>query len=211
MDVNPSSKVNIPASTGQIFTSSDNIAHVSKSLDNFLASVEKRAFVMARTSTGNPDAALDIVQDAMLKLVKNYREYPAQDWPPLFYRILSNTITDWHRGRQRNSKIFDNWIGPAEEVSDQLDSLPAAVSAQPEQLLCVAEHMHQVESAIEALSPRQQQAFMLRCWVGFNTAESAAVMDCSEGTVKTLYSRAMQTIRLALTVSEPEPQTIKES
>ena len=71
-------------------------------MDDFLASVERQAFRMAGFATRNDDEALDIVQDAMLKLVRKYSNRSAQEWPPLFYRILSNAITDWHRQRQRD-------------------------------------------------------------------------------------------------------------
>jgi RNA polymerase sigma-70 factor (ECF subfamily) len=170
----------------------------SDSLDSFLAGIERRAFQMARVSTGDPDAALDIVQDAMLKLVKKYGRRPAEEWPPLFYRILSNAITDWHRQRQRDWNIFDGWFGTNDETGDALESMPSMPSQQPDQLVSMDEEMTTVENAIRGLSIRQQQAFMLRCWQGFSTAETASAMRCTEGTVKTLYSRAMHSLRSTL-------------
>ncbi len=171
----------------------------SESLDSFLAGVERRAFQMARVSTGDPDAALDIVQDAMLRLVKNYRHRSASEWPPLFYRVLSNAVTDWHRQRQRSWKVFDRWFGMNDdEHADALESQPGPRNSQPEQLLDIADNMAIVERAINTLSQRQQQAFMLRCWAGFSTAETAESMGCTEGTVKTLYSRAMRNVRETL-------------
>jgi RNA polymerase sigma-70 factor (ECF subfamily) len=172
----------------------------SDTLDSFLAGVERRAFRMARISTGDPDAALDIVQDAMLKLVRSYRDRPAEDWPPLFHRILGNTITDWHRQQQSSGKIFDRWFGShLDDGEDALDKLPLPDTQQPEQLIDLAQNMAAVEEAIRALSRRQQQAFMLRCWQGLSTGESAAAMGCTEGTVKTLYSRALHSLRATLT------------
>ena len=175
-----------------------------EALDSFLAGAERRAFRMARISTGDPDAALDIVQDSMLKLVKRYRDRPAREWPPLFYRILGNTITDWHRQRQRTWKVFDRWFGMNDEDGDALESLPNLTSEQPEGLVAIADNMAMVEQAINALSLRQQQAFMLRCWAGFSTAETADAMGCTQGTVKTLYSRAMHNVRLTLTPDKPD-------
>jgi RNA polymerase sigma-70 factor (ECF subfamily) len=173
--------------------------HAAATLDSFLAGVERRAFRMARISTGDPDAALDIVQDAMLKLVRSYRQRPADEWSPLFYRILGNTITDWHRQQQHSGKIFDRWFGShLDDSEDALDSLPLPSAQQPEQLIDLAQNMAALEAAIRALSRRQQQAFMLRCWQGLSTAESAAAMGCTEGTVKTLYSRALHSLRATL-------------
>lgn len=169
------------------------------SLDHFLAGVERRAYLMARISTGDPDAALDIVQDAMLKLVKNYRRKPAEEWPPLFYRILGNAITDWHRQRQRGWKVFDRWLGgTGEDTVDPVNTAPGPRSMQPEQQLDTAQNMLQLETALRGLSARQQQAFMLRCWEGLSTRQAATAMRCTEGTVKTLYSRAMHKLRREL-------------
>jgi RNA polymerase sigma-70 factor (ECF subfamily) len=170
-------------------------------LDSFLAGVERRAFRMARISTGDADAALDIVQDAMLKLVRSYRNRPADEWPPLFFRILGNAITDWHRQQQQGARIFDRWFGsrPDEDADDAFDSLPLPASQQPERQLEFAQDMAVLETGINGLSLRQQQAFMLRCWQGLSTTETAQVMGCTEGTVKTLYSRALHSLRATLT------------
>lgn len=188
-------RVSIEPSSGQSHVP----LHATATLDSFLAGVERRAFRMARISTGDPDAALDIVQDAMLKLVRSYRHRPADEWSPLFYRILGNTITDWHRQQQHSGKIFDRWFGShLDDSEDALDSLPLPSAQQPEQLIDLAQNMAALEAAIRALSRRQQQAFMLRCWQGLSTAESAAAMGCTEGTVKTLYSRALHSLRATL-------------
>lgn len=166
------------------------------SLDHFLAGVERRAYRMARISTGDPDAALDIVQDAMFKLVKKYSSKPADEWPPLFYRILGNAITDWHRQRQRGWKVFDRWLGGADEDTvDVVETAAAPPNVQPEQQLCTAQNLRLLETALHGLSARQQQAFLLRCWEGLSTRETATAMNCTEGTVKTLYSRAMHKLR----------------
>ena len=164
------------------------------SLDQFLAGVERRAYRMAYVSTGDADGALDIVQTAMLKLVSRYRDKPAADWAPLFYRILNNAITDWHRQRQRSWKIFDSWFGASDDAEPG-DLAPAPAMAQPEQRAALDERMQQLELGIRTLSPRQQQAFMLRCWEGLSVNDTAKAMGCTPGTVKTLYSRALHTLR----------------
>ncbi|MBT8422324.1 MAG: RNA polymerase sigma factor [Gammaproteobacteria bacterium] len=163
-------------------------------MDRFLAGVERRAYQMARVSTGDPDAALDIVQDAMYRLVKSYQHKSADDWPPLFYRILNNAITDWHRQRSRGWKVFDRWFG-ADDTVDPVNTAPAPVSLQPERQVQTNESLQQLETALQELPPRQQQAFMLRCWEGLSTRDTATAMGCSEGTVKTLYSRALHRLR----------------
>jgi len=165
-----------------------------KAMEQFLAGVERRAFQMACISTGDPDAALDIVQDAMFKLVKHYGTKPAEQWPPLFYRILNNAIADFHRKRARGWMVFDRWLGGSDTV-DPVNTAPTHANQQPDQQLQTDESIERLEAAIGRLSVRQQQAFMLRCWEGLSTAQTARAMKCSEGTVKTLYSRALHSLR----------------
>ena len=165
-------------------------------LDAFLASVEKQAFVMAKFATGDSDAALDIVQDAMFKLVRQYGSRPAEEWRPLFFRILNNRIMDQHRKRgfvQRMSR----WFGVDAENDDAVeavDQLPSAVKL-PEDFL----HAEGVEVALreayQRLPRQQQQAFSLRQWQGLSVEETALAMSVSSGSVKTHLSRALKNLR----------------
>lgn len=169
------------------------------SLGDFLAAVERRAFRMAQVAVGDRDAALDIVQDAMMKLVQHYAAKPASEWRPLFFRILNNSIHDWHRRQRSRWMLFDRWFGSDHEAEeDALEALPDGRRHQPEQLLSAQRTLADIETAVRRLSARQQQAFMLRCWEGLSTQEAATAMECSEGTVKTLYSRALSALREAL-------------
>jgi RNA polymerase sigma-70 factor (ECF subfamily) len=169
----------------------------------FLAETERRAFKQAMFAVRDEDAALDIVQDAMLKLTEKYADKPAGELPMLFQRILQNTIHD-HFRRQ---KVRSTWttllsaLGKGDEKDedfDPLESLPAKSdasgtadpAAQLEQVQIVAA----VEAALERLPPRQREAFLLRYWEEFDVAETAAAMGCSEGSVKTHCSRAVHTL-----------------
>lgn len=167
-------------------------------LDAFLASVERRAFRMAQVAAGDRDAALDIVQDAMLKLVQHYADKPANQWRPLFFRILGNRITDWHRQQKSRWAVFDRWFGGEVEGEDPVDQFSADHNQEPFRQLLANVTLRRIETAVGELSPRQQQAFMLRCWEDMSVAETAAAMDCTQGTVKTLYSRAIASMRSQL-------------
>ena len=64
-------------------------------LSDFLKNVEKKAFKRAYYHVRDEDAALDILQDSMIKLCTNYADKPMAELPLLFQRILSNTVLDW--------------------------------------------------------------------------------------------------------------------
>ncbi|XOV83029.1 MAG: RNA polymerase sigma factor [bacterium] len=164
-------------------------------LNQFLASVEKRAYSMAMVSVKNADDALDIVQDAMFTLVKKYRHKPGNEWAPLFYRVLNNRLLDFHRARSRRARIF-SWLpfteGQDEDEMAQFAGSPGDNPAFRQELdastACLLE-------ALAELPARQQQAFMLRAWEGMDVKDTARSMNCSPGSVKTHYSRAVHTLR----------------
>jgi RNA polymerase sigma-70 factor (ECF subfamily) len=168
-------------------------------LDGFLAGVERRAFRMAEIATGNPDDALDIVQEAMLLLCKRYAQRDAAEWPPLFYRILQNRIRDFYR-RQAVRNRFRSWLRPgAEEENsgpvDVMQTLADPAGRLPEVLLAQDDAMTQLQLALRRLPARQQEVFMLRTWEGLSVADTAQAMGCSAGSVKTHLSRALHQLR----------------
>jgi RNA polymerase sigma-70 factor (ECF subfamily) len=173
----------------------------SRALDQFLASVEKRAFKIAQIGLRNEDDALDAVQDAMMKLVQSYSARPADEWRPLFYRILANRVLDMQRRRTVRGRIMA-WLpaGKLDDEDDEYDPIAEAPSAEPNpaQRLELDEAIGVLETAIAALPPRQQQAFLLRNFEGLDVRDTASAMGCSEGSVKTHYFRALETLRARL-------------
>lgn len=168
-------------------------------LDVFLAAVEGRAYRMALLATRRSADALDIVQDAMLQLVQHYRARSHDEWPLLFQRILQRRIIDWHRQQTRQRRWF--WQTPthAENFDDDpIEQIEDTRSGDPVELLQRAGDIEKALAALEQLPLRQQQAFMLRIWEGLDVADTASVMQCSEGSVKTHLFRALQTLRTAL-------------
>jgi RNA polymerase sigma-70 factor, ECF subfamily len=173
----------------------------TRELEKFLAEIERRAFRMAQVALRDPDDALDVVQDTMLKLASNYASRPSTEWRPLFYRILENGIRDLQR-RRSVRKRFMAWLpGPKEdpdsEAQDPLDNVADAAPAIPE-LLMQGQAMQQLEVSLRALPARQREAFMLRNFEGLDVAETATAMGCSAGSVKTHYSRAVHALRAQL-------------
>ena len=168
------------------------------SMNAFLKTVERRAFHMASMATGNPDTALDIVQDSMYKLVEKYSHKTSLEWRPLFYRILHGKIIDQYRRPAVRDRLFP-WrktVDSDQSLSlDAIDTARGRQSDQPDEMIMRAQRIKQLTKGVSALSSRQREAFMLRCWEGMSTSEAAAVMRCSEGSVKTHYSRAMHALR----------------
>jgi RNA polymerase sigma-70 factor (ECF subfamily) len=153
---------------------------------------------MAQIALRDPDDALDAVQDAMLKLARNYASRPSAEWRPLFYRILENGIRDLQRRRSVRNR-FMAWLpgakeDPDNEARDPLDNVADAAPAIPD-LLMQGQAMQQLEMSLRALPARQREAFMLRNFEGLDVAETAIAMGCSEGSVKTHYSRAVHALR----------------
>ena len=170
-------------------------------MERFLADVERRAFRMAQLAVRDTDDALDIVQDAMLRLVRHYAGAPADEWRMLFFRILRNRIRDHYRRRSVRQRVLAWWHRPAEGGDDDDDPImtaPGPASDAPDERVALGEAMAALDVAVRRLPARQREAFLLRTLEGLNVAETAAVMGCSEGSVKTHYSRAVHSLRTSL-------------
>lgn len=171
-------------------------------MDQFLAGVESRAYRMALIATNSREDALDIVQDAMLRLVRRYSDRSADEWPPLFHRILQSVIRDWYR----RSKVRNRWrsffgTNKFDDESESEDPIEASVAShdpEPGMKLANSRAMEELDLVLHQLPLRQQQAFLLRQWEGLSVAETASAMGCGEGSVKTHLSRAVKTLRKQL-------------
>lgn len=175
-------------------------------LSDFLRSVDKRAFKRTLYAVRDEDAALDIVQDAMVRLAQRYADRPATELPLLFQRILSNATMDWFRRQKVRNAVLSNLSdleGSAEDADfDLLESLESLESTLGTESAADAVSRTQLLQLIEAeiaeLPARQREAFLLRYWEEFDVAETAEVMGCSQGSVKTHCSRAVQALAKAL-------------
>ena len=177
----------------------------SNELSEFLASVERRAFKQALFAVREREAALDIVQDSMLKLAEKYSAKPAQEWPMLFQRILQNTIRDYYR-RQKVRSLWTTLLSalsPQQENDDDpLETLTVEdtsnFGSNPAEQLENSQVIEIIEKALKRLPSRQREAFLLRYWEELDVTETAATMGCSQGSVKTHCSRAAHSLAIAL-------------
>lgn len=168
-------------------------------MEAFLAEIQGRAFRMAHFATGNREEALDIVQDAMMQLVQKYSAHAQSSWKPLFYSILESRILDWHR-RQQVRNRFRRWLhwDAEDDTEDALEQYPDAINSMPDMQLQDAQFIQRLESTLQTLPLRQQQVFLLRLWEGMDISQTAQAMQCSESSVKTHYTRALEKLREAL-------------
>lgn len=170
----------------------------SQAIERFLRDIERRALRMAELATSNREEALDVVQDAMFGFVRHYGTRSANEWSPLFWRVLDSRINDWHR----RMRVRGRWLGWFERGSDDDDDPIAAAPdpGEPGPLARMAdgEASKALELALRALPLRQRQAFLLRMWEGLDVAATAAAMRCSEGSVKTHLFRALANLRTYL-------------
>ncbi len=166
-------------------------------IDAFLAGAERRAYKQALYAVRDHHSALDIVQNAMLKLVERYGDRPAPELPLLFQRILQNAIHD-HFRRASVRNFWVRLVSPLQEKdeanAETLESVSAHAEAArvpgPEEAVSSRQRIAVIEEALAGLPPRQREAFLLRYWEELDLSETARVMGCSEGSVKTHCFRA---------------------
>ncbi|HPB91784.1 MAG TPA: RNA polymerase sigma factor [Methylophilus sp.] len=175
----------------------------SQELSDFLRNIERRAFKQTVYAVRDEHVALDIVQDAMLKISEKYADKPVEEYPMLFQRILQNTMRDyWRRQKVRNlwTSLFSSFSsGDDEDERDPLETIDVEdASKDPMAQLERGQTMQLIERALEKLPTRQREAFILRYWEDMDVAETASIMGCSEGSVKTHCSRAVHTLAVVL-------------
>lgn len=165
-------------------------------LNRFFAGVERRALRIAEIGVRNRDDALDLVQEAMIKLAQSYADREPSEWTPLFYRILQNGVRDHHRRQSVRNRVL-GWFGraPTDEEPDPLQAAPDPAGRTPEESLQASSAMEELERGLAALPARQREAFMLRALEGLDVRTTAKAMKVSEGSVKTHYSRAVHALR----------------
>lgn len=178
-----------------------------KELSDFLKSVERRAFKRTFFAVRDEDAALDVVQDAMIRLSEKYADRPAAELPLLFQRIVSNATMDWFRRQKVRNAVLVNMSefepagdnGGDFDLLETLESVDGALGSESAaDQVGRAQILLAIDQQVQQLPTRQREAFLLRYWEELDVAETAAVMGCSEGSVKTHCSRAVHSLAKSL-------------
>jgi RNA polymerase sigma-70 factor (ECF subfamily) len=142
----------------------------------------------------------------MMRLAEKYGAKPIGELPLLFQRILQNAIRDFFR-RQKVRSLWTTLFSALsphreDEEADPLETLETAAGPTqqrgPEAQVEQIQMLDLIEKEIKRLPARQREAFLLRYWEELDVAETAAVMGCSEGSVKTHCSRAAHALAAAL-------------
>lgn len=181
---------------GDVGGDDDGAGALPRDLDAFLAGVERRAYRVAEIALGHREDALDVVQEAMIKLVR-YRARPAADWSPLFWSILRRQLTDRHRRNAVRRRVM-GWLGRGDEDRDDLLEAQPDPGEDPARRHAQGQAWHALTAALQSLPRRQRECFLLRELQGLDVAETAQAMGCSQGSVKTHLSRAMAALRTTL-------------
>lgn len=177
-----------------------------RELSDFLIQVERRAFKQAAFAVHDDHAALDIVQDVMMRLAEKYGARPVDELPMLFQRILQNAIRDYFRRHKvralwttlLSSFSFNKEGDEQDPLETQAVESDSSYFENPSNQLERAQTLAVIEDAVEKLPARQREAFVLRYWEDMDVAETAAAMGCSEGSVKTHCSRAVHALAATL-------------
>jgi RNA polymerase sigma-70 factor (ECF subfamily) len=174
-------------------------------LKNFMQDVTGRALVMMESATqGQQGISMDLVQEAFISLHKSYSDKTTEEWYPLFYTILNNKLQDWRRKEVRRAQPLSFFRKVSLDDDDiELNDVIDESTPDPSSFLDQAVTAEEIQEAIAKLPVRQQQAFMLRAWEGFDTQTTAQIMNCTEGSVKTHYHRAIQGLRTYLAHLNP--------
>lgn len=163
---------------GDVGGDDDGAGALPRNLDAFLAGVERRAYRVAEIALGHREDALDVVQEAMIKLVR-YRARPAADWSPLFWSILRRQLTDRHRRNAVRRRVM-GWLGRGDEDRDDLLEAQPDPGEDPARRHAQGHAWHALTAALQGLPRRQRECFLLRELQGLDVAPGAAARGRTE-------------------------------
>jgi RNA polymerase sigma factor (sigma-70 family) len=141
---------------------------------------------------GDPHLAEDLVQDTMVRVALKWRHVAAADSPELYvWRMLTNAYVDHRRGVWLRRIVLGGDLAQAPVATTSPD--PAVAHADRDA----------VWALLRQLPRRQQAALVLRFYEDLDDQQSAEVLGVAVGTVRSLVSRALTTLRVHLADLSP--------
>ena len=157
----------------------------TEALDELARSCRKQAYVFALQLTGNPDDALDVAQDAMLRFFRSLDRFDAKrPVRPWLLRIVRNLVRD--RARRMRVRRTES-LEPADDV---LRFEPREESPNPEALATRHELQALVWKCLQEIPPRYREVLILRDYQDLAYAEIATALKIPRGTVMSRLHRA---------------------
>jgi RNA polymerase sigma-70 factor (sigma-E family) len=142
-------------------------------------------FRLAFLLSGDQHHAEDLVQGTLERTYQHWRRVAAADNPEAYVRrMLVNAASDWRRSRRY-------------VVEQSLDGA-LALPAQRDGVTDRVESHDAVVRALRGLPARMRAVLVLRYFEDLSEAETASVLDCSVGTVKSQASRGLARLRAAM-------------
>ena len=164
--------------------------------DLLVARHQGRAYRLAWSLLRNAEDARDLSQEAFLRVYRTAATFRGDSkFSTWFYRILVNLCLDHRRRGQWWRRITGGH--DADEGGDPLERY-AAPAHDPTDALGQAQVMARVWAAVDHLSPQQRAALVLQVQEELSTSEIAAVLACSEATVRVHLHRAVGALRKTL-------------
>jgi RNA polymerase sigma-70 factor (sigma-E family) len=166
--------------------------------DEFVAGNLEQLLTTAYLITWDAGDAEDLVQECLFKVARRWPRVRAMAQPRAYARrVLVNVAFDDARGRARRRS--------------ELDEPAAAIDGPARDLLVGLETRAELLDALALLTPRQRAVLVLRYFNDLTEAQTAEVLGCSPGTVKSSASRGLARLREALAVTaNPTPNPTRE-
>ncbi len=160
---------------------------------------DRKVFSIASMYVQSAEDAKDIYQEVFVRVYKGIRKFEFRsEFSTWLFRITTNVCLS-HRAR--NKKHLHASIDGSHDEDDSHGSGPrdeVADHQRTDQRTMDAEIAENVEHALNTLSPKQRMVFTLRHYDGHKLREIAAMMKCSEGTVKKYLFTATERMRKQL-------------
>jgi RNA polymerase sigma-70 factor (ECF subfamily) len=154
--------------------------------------LQDRFFRIAYRVVGDPDTALDVAQDAFVKIHDRIDRWDGESrFTSWAYRVVTNLAIDGLRRRKRERKA---WEGRASEQPEYLEDHSRDTIMAEEKVQLV----ERVKQAIDELPPGQRAIVALRHYEGFTLKEIAEIRGCALGTVKSTLHQAFRSLRRTL-------------